>query len=609
MIKRFFAAAIAAMTCTAALAGNSIWEPWKEIKIPVGNDKDGFTDFTTGTASLSDPAKTFNLVHVPYIVYIPEQNRVLLHCGSFGWPSKGGRFIESYDYGKTWSEPFGKIGGTGLTYYGNGILSVNDGCRRSEDYGKTWKNYPRKSYHSRFGSYLYGWDRECVMPNTSGQHIIRSVNTSRHFHTAEGKTVALIQESFDAGKTWSEPRGIPEFMGANEVSIIENGKGALVAAIRAQTMLGPSQDQSARLEVSISYDKGKTWSAPKVVAGNGRHHPSLVLLPDGKIVMSYVVRMGYQRQNGKYHYGIEAVVSHDGGVTWDTKHRYILSRYSHDATVFDKQQNRRVPLEQWYPAPQSTSTIYMKKTGELITVYGTAQNISFRDGRATLPRQIGIVRWKLLDNFSGKKVTHQAVSTQKAHQEVRECPYFAVNYMAITGKPDCGWISNYPKAALQLTKDGFLRLDQAALISSTLKIHGTEELEFMGGPVAIKMVLRVPEQKSSAGRRMTFYIVPGTGEEKYAFALFVFGNGTIKTSMGYVDTPIPAGSEFTLEMHLDPLAQRGRLWLNGKLAIDKEWKPAYRKPEDAAICYFGAGTGDSAGFMDVKEIKVGRIER
>jgi len=54
----------------------------------------------------------------------------------------------------------------------------------------------------------------------------------------------------------------------------------------------------------------------------GRHHPSLVLMPDGDIVMTYVVRKGgyVDSKDGFPQFGVEAIVSHDHGRTWDLDH-------------------------------------------------------------------------------------------------------------------------------------------------------------------------------------------------------------------------------------------------------------------------------------------------
>ena len=60
----------------------------------------------------------------------------------------------------------------------------------------------------------------------------------------------------------------------------------------------------------------------------GRHHASTVLLPDGTIVVTYVVRLGYpDTADGFPRFGIEAVVSHDNRETRDLDCRYVLSSW------------------------------------------------------------------------------------------------------------------------------------------------------------------------------------------------------------------------------------------------------------------------------------------
>jgi hypothetical protein len=64
------------------------------------------------------------------------------------------------------------------------------------------------------------------------------------------------------------------------------------------------------LGVSISRDGGNTWSEVTTLFEWGRHHPGMVVLPDGDIVMTYVVRRGYpDTAEGFPQMGIEAVVA------------------------------------------------------------------------------------------------------------------------------------------------------------------------------------------------------------------------------------------------------------------------------------------------------------
>ena len=121
-------------------------------------------------------------------------------------------------------------------------------------------------------------------------------------------------------------------------------------------------DHTKGLGISISTDDGQTWSAVGKLYDWGRHHPSLVLLPDGEIVMTYVVRNGYVNPpDGFPQFGIEAVVSRDHGHTWDLDHKYILHHWVGHI---------KAGPTAWYPSSQSTSTIRLPD-GVILTAFGT----------------------------------------------------------------------------------------------------------------------------------------------------------------------------------------------------------------------------------------------
>jgi hypothetical protein len=66
----------------------------------------------------------------------------------------------------------------------------------------------------------------------------------------------------------------------------------------------------------------------------GRHHPHLLCLANGDLVMTYVVRNDIQ--DGKlasYRRGCEALVSRDNGLTWDVAGKYVLELSSFTARV------------------------------------------------------------------------------------------------------------------------------------------------------------------------------------------------------------------------------------------------------------------------------------
>ena len=75
---------------------------------------------------------------------------------------------------------------------------------------------------------------------------------------------------------------------------------------------------------SRSTDDGKTWSEPEVHFLYGYVHHSFLNFPDGRALMTYAARIG-ELEARTYH-GVEAVMSHDLGKSWDWEHRYILFR-------------------------------------------------------------------------------------------------------------------------------------------------------------------------------------------------------------------------------------------------------------------------------------------
>ena len=149
--------------------------------------------------------------------------------------------------------------------------------------------------------------------------------------------------------------------------------------------MGTTLDHYEGLGVSISKDDGRTWSAVKKLYDYGRHHPSLVLMPNQDIVMTYVVRLGYvDDRNGFPQFGIEAIVSHDHGVTWDLDHRYLLHVWS----------GKRTGDTYWWPSSQSTSSTLLPD-GTILTAFGTGYRIRAGKDSPQSPRDVGLVSWRL----------------------------------------------------------------------------------------------------------------------------------------------------------------------------------------------------------------------
>jgi hypothetical protein len=127
--------------------------------------------------------------------------------------------------------------------------------------------------------------------------------------------------------TWDEPYLFPREWGLCEGAVTRAKNGDLVAAFRTQMRGGEHADTDhwMGLATSRSTDNGKTWSPPVHHFRYGYHHVSLLNLPDGRILMTYAARVG--ELDGKPYHGVEAMISHDNGATWDWQHRYILFRW------------------------------------------------------------------------------------------------------------------------------------------------------------------------------------------------------------------------------------------------------------------------------------------
>jgi hypothetical protein len=341
---------------------------------------------------------------VPSIVYMPERDRLLLLL-SCDYPHQA-MVLNSSDHGATWSSPryvhpgptgTGDTGmGYGITYLGGGEVILMAGQRWfSEDYGATWEE-SQAIPPLPDGSTWNGWEPIFVDRGIGGQ-VSRLIETGygmnhENYHAANGPgySTGHLRESLDHGRTWGAPLQVPEWTGFSEVHLVRAGNGDLVAACRTDIPLrfnGQTLDHYEGLAVSRSADNGKTWSTPHGLYDHGRHHPSMVLLPNGDLVMTYVVRMGYTAAgDGLPRFGIEAVISQDHGLTWDLDHKYVL-----DAWI-----GNRTGDNAWWASSQATSTVLLPD-GSLLTAYGTGYRSEPNAQNLPAPRDVAMVRWNLSD--------------------------------------------------------------------------------------------------------------------------------------------------------------------------------------------------------------------
>jgi uncharacterized lipoprotein YddW (UPF0748 family) len=342
------------------------------------------------------------VVAVPYLVNMPEKNRLLMLVGC-DYPHRA-FVLTSDDCGATWTDPRpARIGddgkasiglGTSLAYLGKGKLifyvtgSVGAGHPSrwfSANYGQTWGDPVAIAPSSDENPWSI-WDPPLVDRHPKTGKITQLAETG--YVQSGTSSQAYIRFSTDEGQTWSQSIKVPQWQGVNEAYLFRAGNGDLLAACRTDVprrLKGKTLDHYEGLGISISKDDGRNWSAVKKLYDYGRHHPSLVLMPNQNIVMTYVVRLGYvDDQNGFPQFGIEAVVSHDHGVTWDLDHRYLLHVWT----------GERKGKTYWWPSSQATSSTLMRD-GTILTAFGTGYRIKAGEDSPQAPRDVGLIEWRL----------------------------------------------------------------------------------------------------------------------------------------------------------------------------------------------------------------------
>ena len=349
---------------------------------------------------------------VPYLAYMPEKDRVLMSIhrdrpleSAVAWSDDHGRTWSDYQWCHTDAAGNSDVGmSEGLAYMGDGKATLSSEAIRifSADYGQTWdKRVPLQP--TADGRPSFGWDPPYVDRDSQTGKVVRLAEgrwaqTGVPWGSTEGHySRAFVRFSEDEGRTWSDEINVPQWPGVSEVALVRAANGDMIAACRPpmpkRFAEAGAHDHSTGIGISISSDDGYTWSPINFLFQWGRHHPGLVLMPSGDLVMSYVVRLGYPvTADGYPQYGIEAVVSHDHGQTWDLDHRYILYVYQGPIKV-----NAPNSHDYWDGATQGTSTVVLPD-GALLTTFGSGYRVASDPALpAYNPRDIGLVKWRLND--------------------------------------------------------------------------------------------------------------------------------------------------------------------------------------------------------------------
>ena len=184
--------------------------------------------------------------------------------------------------------------------FGSGPQTGTHPVYRSEDGGKSWEehefacaDYPRN-----------------IWVEADGTLLMTLARSSDWYGSGEGSPHLLVLRSADAGRTWSGSEGRVDWdhCGFGENAVIRLRDGRLLAAFRRQ-IPGTTGEGFEDSVITESTDDGKSWITPRPLLPTANVHAYLTELADGRVVCTY----------SNYHvpWGVSAVLSSDGGESWD----------------------------------------------------------------------------------------------------------------------------------------------------------------------------------------------------------------------------------------------------------------------------------------------------
>jgi len=203
---------------------------------------------------------------------------------------------------------------------------------RSADGGKTWSQID-------YGEPSLSYPRNMIQFSDGS---IAMFNSSGNYREDEGaeNTRAWRLRSFDGGLTWPERK---EVSGAwkrprplfTEAAFLALSDSHILAAARVNgdhvhsitdemppTGLGSHNTEiNQKMAFIESTDGGLSWSPERFVLDFADVQTGFLQLADGRILCTY-------RCRSELPFGVKGVFSHDGGKTWDLKHRVILGMHS-----------------------------------------------------------------------------------------------------------------------------------------------------------------------------------------------------------------------------------------------------------------------------------------
>jgi len=183
---------------------------------------------------------------------------------------------------------------------------TNTWVTRSTDGGKTWSD-PREldvsdiGWGSPYGKMLRMPDGALLMAVYGGpQRPPGQQHARREDHS-------YIYRSRDQGKSWSRYAECSHGGQFNETALVRLSSGKMLAAMRSR--------RGGQVWLTESNDDGHTWNEPKQITPNSVHPADMVLLPDGRVLMTTGYRVG--------PYGVRGLIG-DAKGHFDWEQRFLL---------------------------------------------------------------------------------------------------------------------------------------------------------------------------------------------------------------------------------------------------------------------------------------------
>lgn len=224
-------------------------------------------------------------------------------------------YIVAYGYPPNKSEEELRRIGTVNFLRSSGIYIV-----RSRDHGATWD--PPSMIDVFKGPYPSPYGKIATLDDGS---MLMTLYTKDDFKGVPMPTpgpaanYAYAMRSTDNGKTWGDLTLLGA--GFDETGIIQTRNKDVLALMRSGPGAAASLPKLA-LFLTRSRDRGKTWTPPERITGENEIPADLVELPDGRVILAHGER--------NYPMGVHALVSSDGGKTFNLRDRLSLSWFANN---------------------------------------------------------------------------------------------------------------------------------------------------------------------------------------------------------------------------------------------------------------------------------------